>query len=1405
MKRADDPEGGEQEELLFLEALRLANHAERDAFLDRACAGNQVLRARLQVLLQAHESADSFLGSPEGPTAEAAMPLAPEESPGTVIGRYKLLQQIGEGGFGVVYVAEQEEPVRRRVALKVIKLGMDTKAVIARFEAERQALALMDHPNIAKVFDAGATETGRPFFVMELVRGIKITEYCDQNNVPVSERLDLFVQVCHAIQHAHQKGIIHRDIKPSNILVMMADDKPVPKVIDFGIAKATAHQPLTDKTLYTAFEQFIGTPAYMSPEQAGMSGLDIDTRSDIYSLGVLLYELLTGSTPFDTKELLESGLDHMRQIIREREPVRPSTRLTQIESSTQSQIANRKSRIENDLDWIVMKCLQKDRSRRYETANGLAADIEHHLTHEPVVARPPSTAYQVQKFVRRNKVMVTASAAVALTLVLGIVASTWLAFRAEAARRSERLEHYYSSVGLADAYIRSGNVAGALHLLTNCPPEYRNWEWGRCAYLCYQDLLTIQAHDRPIERVAINAANTRLATLDDNGNARVWNMERFWELDMPREVVALGDETNRVRAFAFSPDGQRLAMGDQNGVVTLWDAMSGRRLRVFHGHTNQVSALAFSPDGMRLATASADHTARIWAAETGEEFFCLGHAAGLIRLFFTPDGERLITLGIDGVKGWTTASGQQLFAAKVPMSRLGKVALDPTGRFFAVAEGGKVRLQELESGRERFSLTADDVRNLGFSPTGDRLAVARLGGSLRLWSTETGEEVLSLAALVHNAAFSPDGHYLAGASAKPDTRVWDARTGCELLHFKEHPFAVNFVDPDFPASTGVIQFSPDGRLLATGGADGIVKLWSAQPGRQWLPQGELVLSLAGSPDGARLAAGLRDGFVRVWDLDRGGEVLTLKGHLQAVYTVAFSPDGQWIASGSIDKTVRVWDARTGSPRFTLTNHTRAVVSVAFSPDSTRLVSGAYDSSARIWDVRTGECLRELLVEQLGVVSAVFTPDGQRLVTLYEEPGAGLKLWDANTGRELAVASRAATVLGHQSDLLFEVGGGRLAFAAGKALAWWDFVSEPVSSPIRAQHRIHGFTFSLDSERCFTASGAWTSELSFPSIAIRDMKTGQERLALPVAPTVRRQFCQAPLNIKTSGTNPSRVIASIGDDVVRVFEAFPWEAGAYPGPASMPLEERLRRYAASYWRQRLDLEQRAAPPSSVLQEPLPRSLWPPRAPETPPNLIDLTAHYNGLLTVPWESVLADSFSCNDLSELPSGQAIFDDVCFDVRGVIQLRLVSWFWGWDKFPQKAGNIPVRQKFKRLHVVHGTMLTEAEDLPIGGYVMHYADGTQQELEIRYGQDVRAFWWSAGLDPDVVSWWNLQTDSRKEATKATLAGELLPNRMHPEVPRRLYHRSWENPRPEVEVVSIDFVSRMTRSGPFLVALTVER
>ncbi len=694
--QAHESSSGARKQGLLRQALGQKTPPERAAFLDGACGGDAALRVeietwlaiydggeperrlqpvaalRMEAGLTGHEGGERGPGpnaeAGNAPPGEGATEVTPTlldetpltEGPGTVIGRYKLLEQIGEGGFGVVYVAEQQEPVRRPVALKIIKLGMDTRQVVARFEAERQALALMDHPNIAKVFDAGATDGGRPFFVMELVKGIPITKYCDQEKLGTSDRLKLFIAVCQAIQHAHQKGIIHRDIKPSNILVALQEGRPVPKVIDFGIAKAT-QQRLTEKTLHTLLQQFIGTPAYMSPEQAEMSGLDIDTRSDIYSLGVLLYELLVSKTPFDSKELLAAGLDEIRRTIREKEPPRPSTRLTQELSA----VAASRSRfgigtdsagedggalpgrryeelralihlLRGDLDWIVMKCLEKDRTRRYETANGLARDIERHLNNEPVVARPPSTAYRLQKAWRRNKLALTAAAVMAMSLVVGIGVSSWQAFEASTARNTEKQQRqraerreaearqnlYAAHMNLALQAVEEQNIGYALSLLDlHRPqpgqPDLRGWEWRYLWKLCRSDeLVRLGSHSNVVLDAVFSPREDVLATCSADQTVKLWDMTA------QRETAVLRHDGSVVAA-AFSADGNALATACADGNLRVWDVATRRELRrVAVANIPEHAIWAFSPGGEMLALSGGTGTVYLWDVRSGNQGGC---------------------------------------------------------------------------------------------------------------------------------------------------------------------------------------------------------------------------------------------------------------------------------------------------------------------------------------------------------------------------------------------------------------------------------------------------------------------------------------------------------------------------------------------------------------------------------------------------------------------------------------------------------------------------------------------------------------------------------------------------------------------------------------------------------------
>ncbi|HYH67531.1 MAG TPA: serine/threonine-protein kinase, partial [Urbifossiella sp.] len=514
------------DESVFAAALAIPSPADRGAYLDRACAGNPGLRAGVEALLAAHAASNPLDHPPAdlGATGRYESDDGPPAAVGDRVGPYRLMEQIGEGGMGLVFVAEQTEPVRRKVAVKVIKPGMDTRQVVARFEAERQALALMDHPHIAKVLDAGATPEGRPYFVMELVRGLPITEYCDQQKLAPRERLALFVQVCQAVQHAHQKGVIHRDIKPSNVLVAPHDGVPVVKVIDFGVAKAVG-QSLTDKTIYTRFAQMIGTPLYMSPEQAEVNQLDVDTRADVYALGVLLYELLTGTTPFDGDRFRKAAFDEIRRILREEDPPKPSTRLTSLGATLTGVSARRGTDpgrlaglVRGELDWIVMRCLEKDRNRRYDSAAGLAKDVQRHLAGDAVEACPPTWGYRLKKLYRRHQAAVLVGSAFAALVVGAAVMGTALAVQADRlrdeaerqrdesdmarrwARDSEELAirervaavqlgddlrraNYQSSIGLAAASLETGQVALTRELLERTrprpgePDDLRGWEW----------------------------------------------------------------------------------------------------------------------------------------------------------------------------------------------------------------------------------------------------------------------------------------------------------------------------------------------------------------------------------------------------------------------------------------------------------------------------------------------------------------------------------------------------------------------------------------------------------------------------------------------------------------------------------------------------------------------------------------------------------------------------------------------------------------------------------------------------------------------------------------------------------------------------------------------------------------
>jgi WD40 repeat protein len=881
---------------------------------------------------------------------------------------------------------------------------MNTKQVVARFEAERQALALMDHQNIAKVLDAGATETGRPYFVMELVHGIKITEYCDQNNLSTRARVDLLVQICRAVQHAHQKGVIHRDIKPSNILVTLHDGVPVPKIIDFGIAKAT-QQELTEHTVFTEFGQFLGTPVYMSPEQAEMSGLDIDTRSDIYSLGVVLYELLVGKTPFDPKELLQAGLDEMRRTIREREPVRPSTRLSTMLEGELTTTAKRRgaeapkliSALRGDLDWIVMKCLEKDRTRRYETANALAMDIERHLNNEPIIARSPTVAYKVQKFVRRNKVLVSAAALVATALVLGVLISTWQAVRATRAERQARAnEKKAQTAGAGEAQQRQRAVAGQTSALRNlyvsqmnlvqrlwdqtsvgqvgqvrrlleetaAYPE-RGFEWYYWQRQTHLELRTLRGHGDAVWSIAFSPDGKRIVSGSADQTAKVW------EAASGNELLTLPGHTALIESVAYSPDGQRIATGSRDQTARVWDASTGKYLFSLTGHSNGVKSVAFSSDGQRIVTGSADQTAKVWEAATGKYLFTLtGHSAGINSVAFSPSGQRIVTGSDDKTaKVWDAVSRKVLFTFEVHTAAVQFVAFSPDGQRIATASlDGTAKVFEAAGGRELATLKGHGrfVFSVAFSPDGRRIVTGSRDQMAKIWEAVSGEVLFTLQGHsddVTSVAFSPDSRRIATASVDQTVKIWDATGGEDPRVPKAtNPWTGAPIRTDasggprtlisHTAQISSVAYSADSRRIVTGSFDHNAKVWEIASGKVLLTlegHRDVITSVAFSPDSQRIATGSEDGTAKVWDATSGNNLFSLMGHSDRIKAVAFSPDGKRIVTGSDDATAKVWDAVSDVESFTLTGHSAAVRSVAFSPDAKKILTGSQDGTAKVWD------------------------------------------------------------------------------------------------------------------------------------------------------------------------------------------------------------------------------------------------------------------------------------------------------------------------------------------------------------------------------------------------------------------------------------------------------------------------
>jgi WD40 repeat protein len=923
---------------------------------------------------------------------------------------------------------------------------------------------------------------------MELVRGIKITDYCDQNNLTPRQRLDLFIPVCQAIQHAHQKGIIHRDIKPSNILVTLHDGVPIPKVIDFGIAKATEGR-LTDQTLFTAFEQFIGTPAYMSPEQAEMSGLDIDTRSDIYSLGVLLYELLTGRTPLDTKELLAVGLDELRRTIRERDPMRPSTRLRSLVEEEKTTAAKRRGvdvpklihLLSGDLDWIVMKCLEKDRTRRYETANGLAVDIQRHLQNEPVVARPPSRLYRFQKLVRRNKLAFGSATAVAAALVFGILGTSWQALRAESQRRLAQA-NLQKALAAEQGEVKQRQLAEEQKKLAIEKREAAEEQARQLRRMLYVGDMSKAFH-------AIKEGDLRLATSlvgkyfnqPDGEDLRGWEWRYLWGLCQPSDHKILANTGKSVNCAVFTPDGRLLAMAGFDQTVRVLEAASGNAVTNLGGFDGQIGSrgLTFSPDG-RLLAAKGGRITRAWNTETWQEFFHQTNGLpnwndAVDALLFSPDGKTLVTRTVTsrtetapaetGVAFWDVISGRLLTLTNSPDDGLGTVmAYSPDASLLALADVNQIQVRDARSlnlitnliYRQSFGGWDYSARLMSIAFSGNLMATGHRKGEIIIWDTKTWTELASWRAhpsWLLGLDFSPDGKLLASGGSDSRIAVWDLatvlRAGTNATTITPQTILQGHTD-----KIGSVMFAPSGRKIASCGTDGTVRLWSLRAPDRPVPPFETK------------PADDKNGW---WFLDDGKH---------AIYA-----DVDWQLF-LVDLSGNATPQPLRSPRDVMSTDRLEV-----SPDGKIVAVYKYrDHSVQLWNLETGGLIRHeqrvgVLLDRFKNSNLAFTPGGRLLIS---SSRGEIRIQDVNGQKDELVANTKAE---GPPDLILSGDGRVLATRPSHTqIAFWRLPDGHSLGAIDVPSGLSGETFALSYD------GRWLAYCSWPenSPVLWDLTSRQSR-------------------------------------------------------------------------------------------------------------------------------------------------------------------------------------------------------------------------------------------------------------------------------------------------------------------------